>query len=184
MIQSTSTSRNPSITARPSADEKQRFVELAARFGISESALALIAIRSLLDSNDIPAGHLATPEQSPSTDRITIRLRPGDMTAINERARHRGVRASRYIAGLVRAHLSANPPLTIQELAILKDGVSLLSKFRRALIQATECIAQTGVIPPDLQRELTLCRTVVTALEHRLHDFTRSALKTWECRYE
>ena len=41
----------PSITARPTADEKRRFAELAASRGMSESTLALIGIRSLLDSN-------------------------------------------------------------------------------------------------------------------------------------
>ena len=45
-----STSPKPSITARPSADDKRRFAELATRLRVSESTLALIAIRSLLDS--------------------------------------------------------------------------------------------------------------------------------------
>ncbi|HEX4268777.1 MAG TPA: hypothetical protein VHY36_12880, partial [Steroidobacteraceae bacterium] len=39
----------PSITARPTAAEKARFRALAMRAGMSESALALVAIRSLLD---------------------------------------------------------------------------------------------------------------------------------------
>jgi hypothetical protein len=39
----------PSITARPSPDEKERFATLAARAGIPESALALIAIRDVLN---------------------------------------------------------------------------------------------------------------------------------------
>ena len=39
----------PSITARPSAAEKARFAWLAERAGMSESALALMAIRRLLE---------------------------------------------------------------------------------------------------------------------------------------
>jgi hypothetical protein len=74
--QSTSTSHKPSITARPTADEKRRFGELAARRDISESAIALIAIRALLDDNPIPVGAaIVSTERAPSTDRITIRLR-------------------------------------------------------------------------------------------------------------
>lgn len=43
--------RLPSITARPRSEEKVRFAQLAAARGISESALALIAIRDLLESS-------------------------------------------------------------------------------------------------------------------------------------
>ena len=131
-----STSRKPSITARPSADVKRQFVELATRLRVSDSALMLIAIRDLLDRNgiSIPAGTgTPPPEHEPSTDRITIRLRPGDMSALNKRAKQRGIRPSGYIASYLRAHLYADPPLTIPELTILKEGVSVLSKLRRAL---------------------------------------------------
>ena len=131
-----STSRKPSITARPSADVKRQFVELATRLRVSESALMLIAIRSLLESQRISApAETGTPppEREPSTDRITIRLRPGDMSALNKRAKQRGIRPSGYIASYLRAHLYADPPLTIPELTILKEGVSVLSKLRRAL---------------------------------------------------
>ena len=182
-----STSRKPSITARPSAEVKRQFVELATRLRVSESALMLIAIRSLLESQRISApaeSGTPPPEREPSTDRITIRLRPGDMNAIKERAKRRGIRPSRYIASFLRAHLDANPPLTIPELSILKDGVSVLSKLRRALVHTTHGIVQTGVMTPELQKELALTRNVVAALEQRIHDFTRSALKTWECRHE
>ena len=52
--------RVPSITARPTADEKRRFAELAASRGMSESTLALIGIRSLLDLNGPPARWVET----------------------------------------------------------------------------------------------------------------------------
>jgi len=39
-------SRGPSITARPTPAEKDQFAEFAAARGISESTLALIAIRA------------------------------------------------------------------------------------------------------------------------------------------
>ena len=182
-----STSPKPSITARPSPDEKRRFAELATKLRVSESTLALIAIRSLLDSNpvSVPAEtRTSPPRQEPSTDRITIRLRPGDMRSLKNRAQHRGIRVSGYSASVLRAHLEANPPLTIPELTILKEGVSVLSKLRRALAHTTHDIVQTGVMTPELQKELALTRNVVAALEQRIHDFTRSALKTWECRHE
>jgi hypothetical protein len=41
----------PSITARPTAEEKRLFAAIAAGRQMSESALALVAIRELLDSS-------------------------------------------------------------------------------------------------------------------------------------
>jgi hypothetical protein len=43
---------HPSITARPSPDEKARFTLIARHVGLSESALALRAIRLLLDHDE------------------------------------------------------------------------------------------------------------------------------------
>ena len=66
-----SASRLPSITARPTPAEKERFATLAASRGMSESALALIAIRSLLDCKDVseanaaPRVESARPTESP-----------------------------------------------------------------------------------------------------------------------
>jgi hypothetical protein len=81
-----SSQRHPSITARPTAEEKQLFIELAASRGLSESALAIVAIRALLDSNHPIRQPGTSPAREPATDRIIIRLRPGDRRAINVRA--------------------------------------------------------------------------------------------------
>jgi len=179
------TSRGPSITARPTPDEKQRFAELAAHRGVSESVLALIAIRALLESNGPPIGTVAPQSaRQTATDRITIRLRPGDRRALNQCAAQRGIRSSTYLAALVRAHIAASPPLTIDELTVLKQGVAVLAKLDGALSRTARCLAEGGPLPPDLQKELTLTRTVVAAIEQRTQDLARSALITWESRYD
>ena len=95
----------------------------------------------------------------------------------------RGIRSSTYIAALVRAHIAASPPLTIDELTVLKQGVTVLAKLNRALSHTARCIAQGGPVLPEFQKELSLTRTVVAALEQRTHDLARSALVTWESRY-
>ena len=61
------------------------------------------------------------------TDRITIRLRPGDHQVIARRAAQRAMKASSYLAALVRAHVAANPPLAATELAALKQSVVVLA---------------------------------------------------------
>jgi hypothetical protein len=66
-----------SITARPTPQEKRSFAEVAEKLRVSESTLALIAIRTLLNS-DLPDLPPRTSSSDPAVDRITIRLRPGD----------------------------------------------------------------------------------------------------------
>jgi hypothetical protein len=179
-----SASRLPSITARPTRAEKERFATLAASRGMSESALALIAIRSLLDCNDVAQTNAAPPRRERSTDRITIRLRPGDRRVINERASRRGMKASTYLAALVRAHIVTNPPLTDDELGAYKQGVILLAGLGRLLTRISRDAVRAGSIPQELQQELSRTRAVVAGLEKRTHGLARAALISWESEYD
>ena len=172
-----STRPPPSITARPSQSEKERFATLAARAGISESALALIAIRDVLNPDAKPIGETeATPGLGPATDRITIRLRPGDGASVSRRAAQRGMKLSAYIAALVRAHVAQDPPWPENELAALKQSVVVLAGLGRLLAQAAK--SPSGIARDDLQRT----RSAVAALEQHTHDLARAALISWESR--
>jgi hypothetical protein len=177
----TSKATLPSITARPSLEEKRLFSELAATRQMSESALALCAIRVLLHSElpGLPRRNLPT---GPAVDRITIRLRPGDRLPIQRRASERRMKDSAYIAALVRGHVGANPPLTTHELAAFKTAVSLLARFGRLLAQTTREASQAGVLPSDLRQYLGHTRTLIADLERRTHEFVRTALVAWEGR--
>jgi len=167
----------PSITARPSPNEKERFAALAARAGISESALALIAIRDVLNPDATPIGEIEPPpELGPATDRITIRLRPGDGASIARRATQRGMKPSAYVAALVRAHVAQNPPWPENELAMLNQSVVVLAGLGRLMAQAAK--SGPGIARDDLQRT----RAALAALEQRTHDLARAALISWESR--
>jgi predicted DNA binding CopG/RHH family protein len=85
-----------------------RFKALALRCGVSESALALVAIRNLLGPDEEKSETPTATERIAATDRITIRLRPGDGAAIARRAAGRGMKASGYLSALVRAHVCGN----------------------------------------------------------------------------
>jgi hypothetical protein len=173
----------PSITARPTPQEKRLFAAVAAQRQVSESTLALIAIRALLDSQapDLPP----SPSSSgPALDRITIRLRPGDRLAIRHRAAERRMKDSAYIAALVRGHLAADPPLATHELAAFKAAVSVLAAFGRILARTAREAAQAGVLPRDLQQEISRSRALVADLERRMHEFAQAALVTWESRID
>ena len=167
-----------SITARPTSDEKRRFAELASSRGMSESTLALIGIRSLLDSNGPPVKSVEEP--APATDRITIRLRPGDHEVIARRAAQRAMKASTYLAALVRAHVAANPPLAATELAALKQSIIVLAGLGRLLVQAVRSPSLGGEHREDLRQQVRRTHAAVAALEERTHDLARAALISWE----
>ena len=179
-----SASRLPSITARPTQAEKERFARLAASRGMSESTLALIAIRSLLDCNDVSETNAAPARRERSTDRITSRLRPGDRRVINERSSRREMKASTYLAALVRAHIATNPPLTNEELGAYKQGVIVLAGLGRLLVRLSRDAVRAGSIPQDFEQELSRTRAVVAGLEKRTHDLARAALMSWESGYD
>ena len=168
----------PSITVRPSPEEKARFATLAAVSGLSESALALKAIRMVLIPDSVPADAAAAVRaREPATDRITIRLRPGDRDVISRRAVQRRMKVSTYVAALVRAHLAVNPPLATHELSALKQSVAVLLAIGQFLAKSARA-APTDMMREDLHRT----RAAVAAVEQRFHDFTRAALISWESR--
>ena len=173
----------PTITARPTPAEKQLFAAVAAQRQISESTLALIAIRAWLDSQspDVPPSPSST---GPALDRITIRLRPGDRLAIRHRASERRMKDSGYIAALVRGHVSANPPLPTHELAAFKAAVSVLAGFGRLLARSAREAAQTGVLTRELQQEIGRSRALISEVERRMHAFAQAALISWESRVD
>jgi hypothetical protein len=166
----------PSITVRPSPDEKERFATLAAARGLSESALALTAIRGVIATDSGSLDPCATSKRTPATDRITIRLRPGDGEAIARRAEERGMKPSTYLAALVRAHVARNPPWPADELAALKQSVVVLAGLGRLMAQTTR--SSSGIARDDLQRT----RAAIAELEQRTHDLARAALISWESR--
>lgn len=76
----------------------------------------------------------------------------------------------------MRAHVAANPPLAVKELAALKASVVELAGLGRVLARVTTMGAPTGVVREELQR----LRAAVADLEQRTHDLARAALISWE----
>jgi hypothetical protein len=170
----------PSITVRVSVDEKNWFATLARSRGMSESALAHSAIRSVKDSGSLDL--YATGPRSPATDRITIRLRPGDGQAIARRASERGMKPSAYLAALVRAHVAVNPPLATKELAALKHSIDVLTDVGTLLAETAHSPTLAGPRLEEVRQHISRTRAAVAALEQRTHDLVRTALISWETR--
>jgi hypothetical protein len=179
--------RGRSITARPSPAEKARFSTLAHAAGISESRLALLAIRAFVDGEGGTQGDpecATAAERVRATDRITIRLRPGDGAVIARRARERGVKTATYLAAMARAHIAADPPLFAQELAALKQSIAILAGLGTLLGQNLRSPTASVARTEELRQVLSRTRAAVAALEQRTHDFTKAALMAWESRFD
>ena len=173
-----------SITARPSAEEKARFQLLARQIGISESALALRAIRTLL-SRDEPwlARQLDLKwEHVAASDRITIRLRPGDGLEVIRRATERGMKPATYISALVRAHIAANPPLPAAEVNALKTAIVVLANLGTMLAKTSRDGIPSGPQGELYRQAIRRTRGEIAALEGRIADLTKAALIAWETR--
>ena len=172
----------PSITLRPSAEEKARFKLLAQHVGLSESALALNAIRALLERDDVWLRRQSplNPQHVAATDRITIRLRPGDGLAVIQRAAERGFRPATYISALVRAHITANPPLPSAQVNALKMSLGVLAGLGTVLAN-TSRHGIPSVPQGELYREaIRRTRREIAALEQRIVDLIKAALIAWE----
>ena len=180
-----SSSRVPSITVRPSLEEKRLFAALAEKRGISESKLALIAVRSLIRDNAPSEFALdgSMPVIDPGTDRLTIRLRPGDLRAVAQRAACRKVRPSKYVAMLVRGHLLSNPPLVTGELEALKLAIVVLSQYGTVWARVIRSLPSGAGESGDLLRLLMETRKAFESLQERTHDLVYESLKSWESAY-
>ena len=174
----------PSITVRPSVEEKARFRLIARHAGLSEGALALRAIRLLLDRD---AGWLARQpelkwEHVAASDRITIRLRPGDGLEVIRRATERGIKPATYISALVRAHVSSNPPLPTAEVNALKTGIVVLANLGTMLAKTSRQGIPTGPQGEVYGELIRRTRREVATLERCVADLARAALIAWETR--
>jgi hypothetical protein len=123
------------------------------------------------------------PVVDPGTDRLTIRLRPGDLRAVAQRAACRKVRPSKYVAMLVRGHLLSNPPLVTTELEALKLAVVVLAEYGTVWKRVIRSLpAETGE-SGDVLRLLMETRKAFESLEERTHDLVYESLRSWESAY-
>ena len=145
------------------------------------------AIRAFVDAkSSAPEASAsdAVAERLRATDRITIRLRPGDGAAIGRRARGRGVRPATYLAAMARAHVAGAPPVFTQELVALKQSIAVLAGLGTILAQSAHRSTLNGQGLEELRQVLSRTSAAVAALEQRTHAFTKAALMAWESRFE
>jgi hypothetical protein len=134
----------------------------------------LSAIRTIIATESDTQGPWPESPGDPSTDRLTIRLRPGDHAAIARRANRRGMKASTYLAALVRAHLACDPPLTNAELAALKQSVALLARLGGVLVRAA---GNSSGLPAHALEDT---RHALASLEKKVLALAKAAIVSWD----
>ena len=132
----------------------------------------------------MPADSPSASAREPATDRITIRLRPGDGATLEARAARRRMKASTYVAALVRSHIAADTVLTADELDSVKKAVVVLAGVGRLLSRIARCSSHGSSLSPEARQALVQTRSVVAAVEQRTSDLARAALRSLESRYE
>ena len=166
-----------------SPEKKAKFAALAAARGMTETALLAVLVDHVLDSNPEPAAPaVADDEEGASTDRLTLRLRPGDRPLVEARAAKRGMKASSYLVALIRAHVRGSAPLPTTELNLLKAAVGELSAVGRNLNQVARSVnsgagaAALGGLAETVDEAFDW----VESLRRSVADLVRVNMMSWE----
>jgi hypothetical protein len=119
------------LSVRVPVDTKRRFAGLALQHDKTESRLLLDLVDAVLQRN----GEAACDEvdREGCSERLSLRLRPGDRDLLAARAAARRMKVASYAVALIRAHVRRQAPLPMAELNELKQGVARLAALERAL---------------------------------------------------
>jgi hypothetical protein len=161
------------------AETKLRFGNVAARQGLSESALLKRLVGQLLAT--VPEETIAPIASVDFRDaRVTVRLVPEDRALLRERAMARVMPAATYVSVLVRAHLRQLAPLPDRELAALRAAVNELSAIGRNLNTMARLLQQDrrDVVPG--RHEVFLMMKIGDVLLARARELIRANLVSWE----
>ena len=167
-----------SITAWPTRDQKAGFTALALSRGLSESRLLGLLIDSVLERNPVdPAGDKRLGEAG---DRITLRLRPSDGHWLRLRAQQRGMKYTTYTAALIRAHVRANPPMPLEELARFERSLAEISAISRRLNQIAGAVGEGQGVDSGLRAELAALLPAMEELRQTLREVVKINRISWE----
>ena len=168
------------IAAWATPDRKAQFAALAASRGLSESKFLGLLIDSVLERNPIAQANDERHSEAEEGDRITLRLRPGDGKWLRLRAERRGMRYTTYASALIRAHVRADPPMPLEELARLERSLAEISAIRRRLNQISRDMTEGQGVDPWLRVELPAVLHAVEELRQSLREVVKVNRISWE----
>ena len=169
-----------SITAWPTPGQKAGFAALALNRGLSQSKLLGLLIDSVLERNPVDEGGDEHHGEAGEGDRITLRLRPGDGKWLRLRARRRSMKYTTYAAALIRAHVRADPPMPLEELARIERSLAEISAIGRRLNQIGGTVREGQGVNSGLRPELTVVLRAVEELRQALREVVKVNRISWE----
>ncbi|MET3464136.1 MULTISPECIES: hypothetical protein [unclassified Variovorax] len=183
----TKTSRSSVIGTRVPAETRTRFAALAACHQLTEAGLLAQLVDEVLRTN-APMFYASESTQTPrasgsdclARDRITLRLRAGDLALIAERAELRGMKPGSYLAMLIHNHVRSPMVLPPKELAQIKVTCAQLAALGR---QFRMFGLPNNVTPPQASEicdALSLARRVVEQAREATAAIVQRNLISWE----
>ena len=175
------------ISARVSSDTKASFAALAARHRRSESSLLAKMVHEVIWSSEsiepVSNASQATVDSDrgiDTTDRITLRLRPGDRMSVARRARARNMKTGSYLVLLIHNHVHASAVLPPDELAQIKAVGAQLAALGRQLRVFGMTNDPKGFVASDLGEAIALVRREVESARQATAAVVRRNLISWE----
>lgn len=173
------------LSARVTAETKQRFADLARRQGLSQSALLKRLVETALASvapDDPLSGSPSKP--LPPSGRISVRLPPEDLLLVRERAKARTMASSTYVTFLVRAHLRSCSPLPTAEFLALRKSIFEVAAIGRNFNQMARALnAGERDSGPDTRGLMTLLN-VLQELQKHFRKLLDANKASWKVGYE
>jgi hypothetical protein len=173
------------ISARVTADMKERFAAVARQQEQSESVLLKHLVEAALVSSVV-----AKPEAIEQVDPVTasgkvsVRLRPDDLLLLRERATARAVPTGAYVSLLVRSHLRTLTPIPTAELVALKCSVAEISAIGRNLNQIARALNQGQRISGPSTADLYALLRALEGLRIHIKGFINANLTSWRTGHE
>ena len=176
--------RTAVLGTRTSSETKARFAALAAQQDLTESALLALLIDKVVAANTtsdaIESTHQVR-EKECASDRLTLRLRPGDRALADAKAAARCMKTSSYLAMLVRTHVRGAPVMPPAELDELKGVVGHLAALGRQLRAMGDAASAPGGMTSATAHPLLLeVGTTVESVRQAVAGVVRTNLMSWE----
>ena len=170
------------VSTRVPRETKAALASLASRQGLTESALLALSIDRLLGGSLAAGTHNVVtemPDPRRASDRVTLRLRPGDRALAEARAASRHMKTSRYLSMLIRSHVRAAPVMPPAELDALKALAGRLGAIERDLkmMCAPRAEPSSTSCPADGLMELA---GAVHSVREVVASVVRANLMSWE----
>ena len=172
---------NQIIAARVPAATKARLKSLAAKRGLSESALLKDLLELTLSGPDVsPPSNTERAATVVRRARLYVRLRPDDQLLLRERAAARRMAPATYVSVLVRAHLRQLAPLPADELRALNRVVAELGASGRNLNHIARATHQAAQAVEPRREDVMAMIRVCEALRDHVKALLKANAVSWK----